>query len=115
MASIDEAIERGVKNTFEKPQEILGGRSFNQLLAEFHTGEIAPVVNGQWVKVSGFVTPGGDPVWRCSECGKGQHVYGIEHGSYGVDVSDGQWVACPNCGAKMDEYAPACGPDYCEI
>lgn len=56
---------------------------------------------GHWVKVSGFATPGGDPVWECSECGKGRHVHGIEHGSYGADVSDGQWVSCPNCGADM--------------
>ena len=58
---------------------------------------------GKWVKVSGYATPGGDPVWCCSECGKGLHVYGIEHGTYGADVSDGQWVACPNCGAVMEE------------
>lgn len=57
---------------------------------------------GRWVKVSGFVTPGGDPVWQCSECGKGRHVYGIEHGTYGADVSDGQWLACPNCMAIME-------------
>lgn len=56
---------------------------------------------GRWIKTPGYVTPGGDPVWRCSECGKGIHVYGIEHGTYGADVSDGQWVACPNCGALM--------------
>ena len=65
--------------------------------------DAVPVVHGRWVKVNGYYTPGGDPVWRCSECGKGQHVYGIEHGSYGADVADGQWVACPNCGAKMME------------
>lgn len=56
---------------------------------------------GHWKKVGGYCTPGGDPVWRCSECGKGQHVYGIEYSSYSGDVSDGQWVACPNCGAEM--------------
>ena len=56
-----------------------------------------------WVKVNGYCTPGGDPVWCCSNCGKGVHVYGIEHGSYGSDISDGQWVACPNCGCKMIE------------
>lgn len=56
---------------------------------------------GKWVKVHGWATPGGDPVWACSECGKGLHVYGIEHGTYGSDVADGQWVACPNCGAYM--------------
>lgn len=58
---------------------------------------------GKWIEVHGFCTPGGDPVWACSECGKGVHVYGIEHGSYGSDVSDGQWKACPNCGAKMKD------------
>lgn len=56
---------------------------------------------GHWVKVSGYATPGGDPVWACSECGKGLHTYGIEHGSYGTHISTGQWVACPNCGADM--------------
>lgn len=64
--------------------------------------DVQPVVHGKWVQVHGFVTPGGDPVWECSECGKGMHVYGIEHGTYGSDVADGQWVACPNCGARMD-------------
>ena len=57
---------------------------------------------GKWVKVPGYCTPGGDPVWCCSECRKGTHVYGIEHGTYGADVADGQWVACPNCGAVME-------------
>lgn len=56
---------------------------------------------GCWEKVSGYATPGGDPVWRCSECGKGLHVYGIEHGTYGADIADGQWKACPNCGRIM--------------
>ena len=54
-----------------------------------------------WEKVSGYATPGGDPVWRCSKCGKGLHVYGIEHGTYGEDIADGQWKACPNCGRVM--------------
>lgn len=67
--------------------------------------DAAPVVHGRWVKVSGYVTPGGDPVWKCSECGKGVHVYGIEHGTYGADIADGQWISCPNCGAKMDGEA----------
>lgn len=63
----------------------------------------APVAHGKWVKVHGYITPGGDPVWACSECGKGVHVYGIEHGTYGLDIADGQWVSCPNCGAVMKE------------
>lgn len=57
---------------------------------------------GKWIRVGGYVTPGGDPVWRCSNCGKGKHVWGIEHNSYGADVADHQWVACPNCGIEME-------------
>lgn len=56
---------------------------------------------GKWVEVHGYATPGGDPVWACSECGKGVHVYGIEYGTYGHDISDRQWVSCPNCGISM--------------
>ena len=63
---------------------------------------VAEPKTGKWVTVHGFCTPGGDPVWACSECGKGIHVYGIEHNSYGRDISDGQWKACPNCGCRME-------------
>ena len=56
---------------------------------------------GKWVKAKGWSTPGSDPVWECSECGKGIHVYGIEYRSYSRGVADGQWVSCPNCGADM--------------
>ena len=58
-------------------------------------------IYGHWEEIHGYVTPGGDPVWCCSECGKGIHVYGIEHTTYGADIADHQWVACPNCGAIM--------------
>ena len=73
------------------------GRQNNCPLMEFEPK------TGKWVKDHrGWCTPGGDPVWVCSECGKGTHVYGIEHGTYGSDVADDQWVACPNCGAIME-------------
>ncbi len=62
---------------------------------------ISKRITARWVKVPGYCTPGGDPVWACSRCGKGMHVYGIEHSSYGKDIADSQWVACPNCGAVM--------------
>ena len=41
-----------------------------------------------------WVTPGGDPVWVCGNCFKGQHCYGIESRPRGV---------CPDCGSK-NEY-----------
>ena len=73
-----------------------------RIVENVKTVDAVPVVHGRWVKVPGYATPGGDPVWRCSECGKGVHVYGIEHGTYGAEIADGQWVSCPNCGARMD-------------
>ena len=63
--------------------------------------DVQPVVHGKWEHVSGYATPGGDPIWRCSRCQNGLHVYGVEHGAYGQDIADGQWMACPNCGADM--------------
>ena len=65
------------------------------------TIELPERKKGKWINIPGFCTPGGDPVWACSECGKGVHVYGIEHRSYQADISDDQWKACPNCGAEM--------------
>lgn len=64
--------------------------------------EICHKTKSKWVKVHGYVTPGGDPVWQCPKCGKGIHVYGIEHGTYGADIAEHQWVSCPNCGTEMD-------------
>lgn len=61
---------------------------------------------GEWVKVEeNVITAGGDPIWICSKCGKGKHVYGTHHRAYNNDISDLQWIACPNCGAIMVEKA----------
>ena len=80
------------------------GAAFDVITDNIPAADVREVKRGRWVKARGsWYTPGGDPVWECSECGKGRHVYGIEHGTYGADVADGQWVSCPNCGAKMEE------------
>ena len=61
---------------------------------------------GEWVKVEeNVITAGGDPIWICSKCGKGKHIYGTHHRLYNNDISDLQWIACPNCGAIMVEKA----------
>ena len=75
----------------------------SQYLREYFIPSAEPErKTGKWIEVYGYATPGGDPVWKCSECGKGIHVYGIEAPSYNRDYTDGhQWVACPNCGAEM--------------
>lgn len=57
---------------------------------------------GKWIRVPGYRTPDGAPAWACSECGKGEHVFGIEHGSCGARIVGEHWVACPNCGARME-------------
>lgn len=96
--AIREAV-RKYPNTFYNGLEVA-----RQIAHDMSAADIAPVKHGRWIKAKGsWFTPGGDPVWECSECGKGRHVYGIEHGTYGSDVAAHQWVACPNCGAKMDK------------
>ena len=83
-------------------EPVMAIRDIKALISVLPAVDAVPVVHGRWVRVHGYCTPGGDPVWACSECGKGEHVYGIEHGTYGADIADGQWVSCPNCGAMMD-------------
>ena len=87
--NLDDAWESGYKYAIDQIDAI-------------PAADVVEVKRGRWIKENGsWFTPGGDPVWECSECGKGRHVYGVEHGTYGSDVADGQWVSCPNCGCAM--------------
>lgn len=100
----EDAVSR--KLMYELGATCMARRDENGELVALGSLDVLPTIEerktGKWVKVHGYCTPGGDPVWACSECGKGIHVYGIEHGTYGADVSDGQWKACPNCSALME-------------
>ena len=97
-----EYIRKVCENPLEREDWLGGVLDAIDAVEDVNTVDAVPVVHGRWVRVHGYATPGGDPVWACSKCGKGRHTYGIEHGSYGADIADGQWVACPNCGAQMD-------------
>lgn len=89
------------------PEGNWSNRRYVAEIEKLPSADVRPVVSGTWVKAIGsYMTPGGDPVWQCSRCGKGTHVYGVEHGSYGSDVADKQWVSCPNCGADMRDAEP---------
>ena len=47
-----------------------------------------------WEEEKGdYLTPGGDPAWKCPKCGKGEHVYGVE--------SPGKKEFCPDCKARL--------------
>ena len=64
--------ERNMANRLSK------GRMYSA--AMFKDTETCPLYQkGVWVKVHGYYTAGGDPAYRCSNCGEGIHVYGIEH------------------------------------
>ena len=91
------AIERLTLLEFVSPDDKVYVDAVFDMLEKLPSAE----KTGKWIKASGYASPGGDPVWKCSDCGKGTHVYGIEHQSYQGDIADGQWVACPNCGVKM--------------
>lgn len=47
-----------------------------------------------WKKVCGYATPGGDPVWQCPVCHKGEHVMGIETLQNYTNI-------CKDCGAEV--------------
>ena len=52
-----------------------------------------------WIEPEGdYLTPGGDPLWMCPECGKKSkeswHVYGIE-------MPENKMDACPHCGIPL--------------
>ena len=98
LVSRKEAIE-GVKELFSMGDCYCDELSIVGMLNSIPSAE----KKGKWVKAGCYFTPGGDPVWKCSECGKGIHVYGIEAPSYNTNYADGQWVACPNCGAIMED------------
>ena len=50
----------------------------------------------EWISdnVHTWITPGGDMVWICSNCGGGRHVFGIES-------MESQPKTCPDCGETM--------------
>ena len=46
---------------------------------------------GRWKQVYGYVTPGGDPVFGCENCGGSEHCHGVEHPK--------KKLICDNCGS----------------
>lgn len=52
-------------------------------------------IKGEWRIIHGVLTPGGDPCWVCSNCGKDEHVCGIE-------TPYTQHFICKNCGSHND-------------
>lgn len=67
--------------------------------------DAVPVVHGRWMTYDDRWI---DTHYQCSECG---YEWFLEDGN----PIDNGMNFCPNCGAKMDEEKPTCGPDYCEI
>lgn len=103
-----DALKESIHCSDTDEKKVLSTKQLHEILDKWIDAQptIEERKTGKWVEVHGYCTPGGDPVWCCSECGKGVHVYGIEHGTYGADISDGQWKACPNCSALMEGEQP---------
>lgn len=47
---------------------------------------------GLWKPVHGVITPGGEPLYVCSNCGQGEHLYGVENPK--------KMRYCRDCGSK---------------
>lgn len=56
------------------------------------TIDAVPIRHGYWIDRDGQ--------YECSEC-------------HNISCCKGKY--CTDCGAKMDDSSPTCGPDYCEI
>lgn len=84
-----------------QPPELHYPDWYRGCIAEIPPAKVVEKKTSHWVKVPGYATPGGDPVWACYRCGKGIHVYGIEASTYGKEIAEHQWIACPNCGSVM--------------
>lgn len=55
-------------------------------------------IHANWIideNKKGYFTLGGDPIWCCSNCGGGSHVFGVES-------TESQSKICKDCGAIMD-------------
>ena len=95
--------------TLSEPYDLFNGlteeeKQQSKWYAEGYSDALKERKTGKWLKMIRFTSRSGDPVWCCSECGKGVHVFGIKHNTYNYDIAeDHQWVACPNCGALMLE------------
>ena len=51
-------------------------------------------MKAKWIHITGVVTPGGDPYYECSNCGRGR-CWGVEHPKPLEE-------RCPNCDAEME-------------
>ncbi len=53
--------------------------------------ELKQVTFGKWKKIPSGMTPGGTPVYVCSECGGSEHLHGAEYPK--------RKMVCDFCGA----------------
>lgn len=57
--------------------------------------DVVEVIRAEWVvetNMGGYLTPGGNPLWKCSHCGE----------IYGSSMFRPKQNHCGNCGAKME-------------
>lgn len=72
------------------PEDLPLVKELREQLAEVTAADIAPVVHGEWLEQSGYITTadGSIPLHPCSNCGEDIALYNVDN-------------YCPNCGAKM--------------
>ena len=85
----------------DEPNVILaiGGASAGgarKLIEEAPGLDVAPVIHGRWIKMTGMMPPEYHGHYECSECQ--WHMKGLRNSW----TREEEMAYCPNCGAKMD-------------
>ena len=91
----DQCVDGKMWGNEEQEGTLIDAYSAIDELMEVPAADVAPVVHGRWILGEvepGYLTPGGNRPWICSECGQVvSWMLGRPQENY-----------CKNCGAKMD-------------
>lgn len=99
-AAIDALTNMNLKRNFDS---VCDGdinrtrRAAQRVIAQLPAIDVAPVVHGRWVKMTGMMPPEYHGHYECSECQ--WHMKGLRNSW----TREEELSYCPNCGAKMDD------------
>lgn len=91
-AELIRRIDKCVEANYVVTDPLMTIHDIKALISILPTVDAVPIRHGYWIDRDGQ--------YECSEC-------------HNISCCKGKY--CTDCGAKMDDSSPTCGPDYCEI